>query len=216
MACSDFTADTTDINDSSLEMDSENLSRVYISLDEIKRDTDSYIPPDDYAELMDLVIFYLKKDLFNSFRLRQPGTQHRARWMSSAIYTLKMLLLQTQLDLDPEILKSLELFGYFVAVMYTPSWFRARPVAAEAAVNDLQLYKRLLSLEKSEVLRAMATAAITALQRHLWYLCEELIPFALCSCHLQGHVKENPAAKLFVCTNSFLRRACHHKSLFFH
>ena len=146
--------------------------------------------------------------------------------MSSAIYTLKMLLPQTQLDFDPEILKSLELCGYSVAVIYSPSWIRA-PVAA---VNDLQLYKRLLSLEKNEVFRAMATAAISALQRHLCYLCEELIPFALCSCHLQGHVKENLAAKLFrvVITymklfqhkflniNSFLRRACLHKSLFFH
>ena len=81
-----------------------------------------------------------------------------------------MLLLQTQLDLDPEITKSLELYGYFVAVIYTPNWFRAH-VAAEAAANDLQPCKKLLSLEKkNEVFRAMATAAISALQRHLWYL----------------------------------------------
>ena len=58
-----------------------------------------------------------------------------------------MLLLQTQLDLDPEITKSLELYGYFVAVIYTPNWFRAH-VAAEAAANDLQPCKKLLSLEK--------------------------------------------------------------------
>ena len=54
--------------------------------------------------------------------------------------TLKILLLQTQLDIDPEILKLLELLGYFVAVIYTPSWFRAL-VVTEAAVIDLELYK---------------------------------------------------------------------------
>ena len=67
--------------------------------------------------------------------------------MSSAIYTLKMLLLQTQLDIVPEILKPLKLFGYFVAVINAPSWFRA-PVATEATVVDLELYKRLLSPQK--------------------------------------------------------------------
>ena len=58
-----------------------------------------------------------------------------------------MLLLQTQLVMDPKIFKPLELFGYFVAIIYAPSWFRA-PVATEAAVIDLELYKRLLSLRK--------------------------------------------------------------------
>ena len=67
--------------------------------------------------------------------------------MSSATYTLKMLLLQTQLDIDSEIFKPLELFGYFVALIYVPSWFRAF-VATEAAVINLELYKRLLSLRK--------------------------------------------------------------------
>ena len=89
-----------------------------------------------------------------------------------------MLLLQTQLDIDPEILKPLELFGYFVAVIYAPSWFRA-PVATEAVVIDLELYKRLLSLRKNEVLRDVSIAAISALRRHLWYLTEKLIPFVL-------------------------------------
>ena len=58
--------------------------------------------------MLNLVLFYLKKDSFEGFW--QPGAQHKARWMSSAIYTVKMLLLQTPLDLDPHILRSLELF----------------------------------------------------------------------------------------------------------
>ena len=72
-----------------------------------------------------------------------------------------MLLLQKLLDIDPEIIKPLELFGYFVAVIYAPSWFRA-PVAAEAAVIDLEQYKRLLSLRKNEVFREVCIAAISA------------------------------------------------------
>ena len=47
-----------------------------------------------------------------------------------------MFLLQDQLDLEPNILKGLKLFGYFVAVIYAQSWFQA-PIPAEADVNDL-------------------------------------------------------------------------------
>ena len=107
-----------------------------------------------------------------------------------------MLLLQAQLDIDPEILQPLELFGYFVAVIYAPSWFRA-PVATEAAVIDLEPYKRLLSLRKNKVFRDVCIAAISALRRRLWYLTEELIPFALCSGDLQDYIKRNLAAKIF-------------------
>ena len=56
-----------------------------------------------------------------------------------------MLLHQTQLDVDAKILKSLELFGYFVAVIYAKHWFKA-PVGAEAAGNDLLLYKLLVMI----------------------------------------------------------------------
>ena len=109
-------------------------------------------------------------------------------WLT--LYTLKMLLLQTQLDIDPEILKPLELFDYFVAVIYAPSWFRA-PVATAAGVISLELYKRFLFLCNNEVLRDVCIAAISALRRHLWCLTEELIPFALCSGDLQDHIKQN-------------------------
>ena len=81
-------------------------------------------------------------------------------------------------------------------MIYAPSWFRA-PVATDAAVIDLELYKRLLSLRKNEVFRNVCIAAISALRRHLWYLTEELIPFALCSGDLQDHIKQNLAAKIF-------------------
>ena len=43
----------------------------------------------------------------------------------------------------------------------------------------------------------ISDAALSALKRHLWYLSEELIPFALCSHQLQKHTKQNLASKLF-------------------
>ena len=77
--------------------------------------------------------------------------------MSSAIYAPKILLLQTQLNVDAKILKGLELFVYFVAVIYARHWFKA-PVGAEAAamiysctsccwlMNEYQYLKAYLTL----------------------------------------------------------------------
>ena len=87
--------------------------------------------------------------------------------MSSAIYALKMLLLQTQLDVNAKI--PIELLGYFVA----KHWFKA-PEGAYAAANDLQLYK-LLAHERIPSFKDISDAALLALKRHLWYLNEELI-----------------------------------------
>ena len=66
---------------------------------------------------MDLALYHLNKNSFDTYRFWRPGAQHRARWMSSAICALKMLLLQTQLDVNAKVLKGSELLGYFVAVI---------------------------------------------------------------------------------------------------
>ena len=84
--------------------------------------------------------------------------------MSSAIYALKMLLLQTQLDVDAKILKNLELLGYFVAVIYAKYWFKAL-VGAEAAGNDLLLYKLLLAYERIPVFKDICYAALSAFKK---------------------------------------------------
>ena len=96
--------------------------------------------------------------------------------------------------MDAKILKVLELFGYFVAVIYAKHWFKV-PVGAEAAANDLQLHKLLLAHEGIPVFKDISDAALSALKRHLWYLSEELIPFVLCSHQLQEHTKQNLASK---------------------
>ena len=92
---------------------------------EIRYDSNSYIPPDDYAELLDVVLYHLNKNFLDTYRFWHLGAPHRARRMSSAIYALKIVPLQTQLDVNANILKGLELFGYFVAVIYAKHWLKA-------------------------------------------------------------------------------------------
>ena len=86
---------------------------------------------------------YINEKSFSNFSFRHPGAQHRARWMSSCIYSLKMLLLQGQLQLEETNLEKLQSFGDFVAIFYSSFWFQS-PLASEAAYNDLKFYKTML------------------------------------------------------------------------
>ena len=124
-----FAVDTTHIPDSLAEAYSEILENAFKALHETKFDSTSYIPRDDYAELLDLALYYLNKNSFDTYRFRHLGTQHRIRLMPSAIYALKMLLLQTHLDANAKSFKGFELLGYFVAAIYTNHWFKT-PVGA--------------------------------------------------------------------------------------
>ena len=79
----DFAADTTHINKSFFQMDSEDMSSAYKTLHKIKYDMASHVPRDDYAKFLDLVIFYLKKDSFGTFRFRQPGARMAVRYVQN-------------------------------------------------------------------------------------------------------------------------------------
>lgn len=49
-------------------------------------------PREDYKELLQLSLLYLGGWSENDFSFRVPGALHQARWMSKAIYTLKIVL----------------------------------------------------------------------------------------------------------------------------
>ena len=66
----------------------------------------------------------------------------------------------------------------FNAMFYVKAWL-SMTSAADAPLNDLQLWHDLYIYTKTN--SGVAGAAITALDRHLWYLAEEIVPFALFS-----------------------------------
>ena len=79
-----------------------------------------------------------------------------------------------------EYLEQLQRFSEFVVVYYWSHWFQS-PLAAEAAFNDFQFYKKMLECETIPKVKQVADTVIQILNRHLWYLTEELVPFSLCS-----------------------------------
>ena len=101
----DFTQLTYHLNQSTTAFLQEDAKHAYQLFVKIKSDP-SYLQRDDYEELLNLATYYIDEKSFSNFSFCRPGVQHRARWMSSCIYSLKMLLLQEQLQVKKLILKN--------------------------------------------------------------------------------------------------------------
>lgn len=130
----------------------------------------------DYAELNNLVLKFLGS--FNRTAFHVPGATNNARWMSRAIYALKLYLFRNQIDLNPEFIDALERFCMFVSLIYIKFWNQSTNVT-DAPVNDIEFLKEIE--QYSQIDLEISNVALTTFQRHLWYLGDELVVLALFS-----------------------------------
>ena len=95
-------------------------------------------PSDDYREFLELCMIFVggNKESYIFKEFKAPGGVSNARWMSKAIYAIKIVLFRRQFTLPPELLEGLTSVALFVAVVYGKFWFQA-PLAHLAAFNDL-------------------------------------------------------------------------------
>ena len=79
-------------------------------------------------------------------------------------------------DLHWQTKRKVEKMSLFVVFVYLKSWFSASCLTS-AASNDLELFRRIDKFKS--VHKKVSAAAANVLQRHTWYLTEELVPLAL-------------------------------------
>lgn len=96
----------------------------------------------DYKEFLELVSIFLGGYKNKEIKFKQPGAMHRARWMSKAIYCLKIWMFRKQFCLTPQEEKLVREICLFVVVVYAKFWFLA-PLPSSAPNNDLLLLKAL-------------------------------------------------------------------------
>ncbi|XP_050714934.1 uncharacterized protein LOC126997731 [Eriocheir sinensis] len=142
-------------------------------------------PRDNYRELLELTIIFLGGQPPKGVRFRYPGAIHRARWMSRAIYTLKMVIFREQYPMDQRPGPSRrqtrsetswnhsEEVAIFIVQVYAKYWFQA-PSSVSAPRNDPYLLKVVDDFPSKEI----SIAATTVFSGHLWYLSETLVGFA--------------------------------------
>ena len=133
-------------------------------------------PREDYRELCELTVLYLGGAV-PGFKFQYPGAFHHARYMSKAIYMLKLRLLMNKITwLKDAEMKEVKIMAEFIGVFYVVWWLRAyigvkAPVHDLTAVGEMRMYRRYN--------QRVAETCLSSLFRHTWYLTEELIVLCL-------------------------------------
>jgi len=104
-----------------------------------------------------------------------PGATHHARWMSKALYSLKIWMFRGQFKLTIKEEKGLRNICIFIVRIYFKAWFTA-PNPIVSSNHDLHFLQLLDQYET--VNKSIANATRKKFADHLWYLSEELVGFA--------------------------------------
>ena len=87
--------------------------------------------------------------------IRRPGAIHRARFMASCLYLLKICLYQTQFETSLKNLHDALILGEYIALLHAPYFLKA-PLAINAPRHDrdfwvdLGKYKRCFDANSSQ------------------------------------------------------------------
>ena len=147
---------------------------------------------DDYKECLDLVLVLLGEDP-PDFTFKLPGACHKARFMMVLIYAIKIYLFRKQLKKNTKQKLDLERFVIFAALYYAEYWFLS-PIAANAPICDLTLYRDMNEFEKID--KRVSKAVLEKLELHTWYFNMEYSPFSLFSNRVSDAEKSEIAMKL--------------------
>ena len=171
-------------------------------------------PREDYRELLELVTVYLGgvvkrvhggQATVVQVQIRKPGALHRARFMASSLYLLKICLFQDQFPTERQNIDDAMILVEYIALLHTP-YFLKCPLAIPAPRNDRDFWVDLVEYKKCFRVKMRQSTMIEAIQKsvlnHLWYLSEELVIFALFDDGLNSDERCAMAAKLYQFPNT--------------
>jgi len=89
--------------------------------------------------------------------------------------------------------KMIETASFFVAIFYSP-WFLKSYLVSHAATNDLECFQQALILKKEYP--DLGEELLKSMQRHFWYLTQDLVVLALADDDLEKEVLQQMLNKL--------------------
>jgi len=113
----------TAISNASISNKIENISTETITF--ASKQLEEFQPRDDYKELLNLCIIFLRGVPKKGIYFRSPGGLHRARWMAKAIYYLKIYLFRGQFKLTEKEYAGICDICIFTVRIYIKYWFEA-------------------------------------------------------------------------------------------
>lgn len=125
---------------------------------------------EDYRELLELTVIFLGGVPSRGISFRLPGAIHHARWMTKAIYSLKIYLFRNQFHLTQHEEIAIKSICIFIVRLYIQVWFDA-PLSYKAPFQDLNFLKNLLKYNSID--KKISQIAVKKMCNHLWYLSPE-------------------------------------------
>ena len=133
-------------------------------------------PREDMRELMNLVLVWLGRKV-ESFRFQYPGAMSHARFLMQSIYSMKIFLLSTQLNMySSEELDQIMNVAMFVGLFHAP-WYLMCPLAFSAPRLHLSTIHQMKKVEMFFI--DLSAVVLESISLHLWYLTPQSIPPAL-------------------------------------
>jgi len=80
---------------------------------------------ENYRELLELTVIFLGEVLSRVISFRLPGANHNARWMTKAIYSLKIYLFRNPYHLTQHEEIAIKSICIFIVRFYIQVWFDA-------------------------------------------------------------------------------------------
>ena len=166
---------------------------------------------EDYRELLELVVIYfggvVKRVRNKSVQIvtdviRKPGALHRARFMASCLYILKLFIFHDQLratDITPEESQDIEILAEYIALLHA-QYFLQSPLASAAPRLDRNFWISLNEYQQCFSVNEVAYDVIEGVKKsvllHLWYLTEQLVVLGLFDDDLPDDERKAVATKL--------------------
>ena len=150
-------------------------------------------PRNDYKELLELVIIWLGGKV-QSFTFKFPGADHHARWLSKAIYYMKLALLSAQFVMEEKEKGEVAIIAEFVGLFYSKAFFKC-PLPSAAPSTDLLFMSEVMQYRL--IHPKLAFQCLQSCYRHLWYLTPSLVVLALADKDTIDSDKEEMGKKLF-------------------
>lgn len=139
----------------------------------------------DYKEFLELVLLFLGEDL-GEYHFKKPGAISHARWMSKAIYSLKVFLFRKHFRLTQAELNGLRDVCIFIVLLYVKAWFGCAR-AVEAPNQDLNFLKSAAQYKTLD--EKLAKQIVLKFIGHTWYLTGETVSLALFDSSVSDDIK---------------------------
>ena len=188
--------ETLDLTDSSVWLQQQRDDALSFMRTVLSRPKE-YLPRNDYRELAELTMIVLGETPPRGVHISCPGAHHKARWMATIIYAMKMFMYGPQLNYEADDWGKLRSLVTFFAIFYSPYWFSCTR-AIEAPANDFRFIHTmsLLMVNGDQEVAKLVEAAKKKLKSHGWYLTEENVVFSLFNEKISDSVRADIAKAL--------------------